>query len=86
MAPVAGDLAFYAGTQSGDTPGQSSCPARYASVNLAQLDIPAAADAPPLAVRLSQPVPPTRESPFVAKLPAHAEPPPLCIVHYCLRN
>jgi len=65
---------------------QHNCPAEYASASLAKLDIPQAADLPGLEVQPGWLRAPVRDGLNSIALPARAEPPPLTILHCCLRN
>ena len=75
--------------QSGDAPGhvqQQNCPSEYASASFAKLDIPQAADLPGLVVQPVWLLAAVRDGLISIALPARAEPPPLTILHCCLRN
>ena len=95
LAPaVAGEIALGgpchdAVLQPGDAPGhaqQQNCPAQYASGGFAKLDIPQAADLLGLVVQPGWLLAPVRDGLSSIALPARAEPPPLTILHCCLRN
>lgn len=76
-------------TQSGNKSGHiqdQNCPAGYASANLAKLDIPQAGDVPALEAQPRWLWAPVRSGLNAVAPPACAEPPPLIIVHCCLRN
>jgi hypothetical protein len=75
--------------QPGDPAGhafQQNCPAQHASAGFAKLDIPQAADLPGLEVQPGWLHAPVRDRLISIALPARAEPPPLTILHCCLRN
>ena len=75
--------------QSGDDPGhvvEQNCPAGYVSASLAKLDIPQAADSLALEIEPAWLRAPVRGSLSADAPPARAEPPPLILVHCCLRN
>jgi hypothetical protein len=95
LAPAAADERAFAETchdaasQSGNAAGhaqQLNCPAQYASAGFANLDIPQAADLPGLEVQPAWLRAPVRDGLSSITLPARAEPPPLTILHCCLRN
>ena len=63
-----------------------TCPSDHAYLSFAKLDVPQAADLPAL-VLPSRPLHnAARDVLIVAAVPARAEPPPLSILHCCLRN
>jgi hypothetical protein len=75
--------------QSGDAAGHAdhqNCPAHNASAGFAKLDIPQAADLPGLEVRPGWLQVPVRDGLNSIALLARAEPPPLTLLHCCLRN
>lgn len=95
LAPaVAGEIALAgpchdAAAQPGDAAGhaqQQNCPVQYASAGFVNLDIPQATDLPGLDVQPGWLRAPVRDGLSSIALPARAEPPPLTILHCCLRN
>jgi hypothetical protein len=83
------ELCHDAVPQPGDAEGhaqQHSCPAEHASPSFAKLDIPQAANLPGLAVKPVWQRAPLRMGLSSIALLARAEPPPLTILHCCLRN
>jgi hypothetical protein len=94
LAPAAADEIVLAETchdavpQPGSAAGHAqhgSCPAHSASATFAKLDIPQAADLPGLDVQSGWLLAPVRNGLSSIAL-ARAEPPPLTILHCCLRN
>jgi hypothetical protein len=76
------------GPQTGDASGhalQQTCPAEYASASFAKLDIPQDAELPALAPDPGWLRARARDDLISGMLPARAEPPPLSILHCCLR-
>lgn len=95
LAPAsAGELASSvpchgADPQSGDAPGHAldqTCPSDHASASFAKLDVPQAADSQAFALHPRPFRAAARDGLIVAALTARAEPPPLSILHCCLRN
>lgn len=91
---VAGEIASSthchgADPQSGDAPGhalQQTCPSDHATLSFAKLDVPQAADSQAFALHPRPFRAAARDGLIVAALTARAEPPPLSILHCCLRN
>jgi hypothetical protein len=76
-------------SQSGNESGhaqEQNCPTGYPSAGFAKLDIPQAADFPALDVEPGWLRAPVRHDLNPVAPPARADPPPLTIVHCCLRN
>jgi hypothetical protein len=95
LAPAAADEIVLAETchdavpSSGNAAGHAqheNCPAHNASASFAKLDIPQAADLPGLEVQSGWLWAPVRNGLSSIALLARAEPPPLTILHCCLRN
>jgi hypothetical protein len=78
-------IASQPGNESGRVQEQN-CPTGYPSAGLAQLDIPQAADLPALEAWSGWLQSPVRNGLNPVAPPPRAEPPPLIIVHCCLRN
>jgi hypothetical protein len=78
-------IASQPANESGHAQDQN-CPAGFASASFAKLDIPQAPDLPALAVQPGWLRTPVRNGLITAAPPARAEPPPLILVHCCLRN
>jgi len=91
---VAGEIASSAhchgaDPQSGDAPGhalQQTCPSDHASLSFAKLDVPQPADLPALVLPSHLLRTAARDVLIIAAVPTRAEPPPLSILHCCLRN
>lgn len=64
---------------------QQNCPAQYASAGFAKLDVPQAADLPALEVQPGWLRASMHDGSKSIAPPARAEPPPLAILHCCLR-
>jgi hypothetical protein len=93
-AEPAGEIALIAPCHdaahpSGDAPGQvqsHGCSAQYASAGTVKIDAPQAIDLPALEIEPRQFPVPSHDLWIAAGPPARATPPPLTILHCCLRN
>jgi hypothetical protein len=87
--PASSEHCHGADAQSGGAPDHAlhqACPSHDASLSLAKLDVPQAADLPALALPPQLLRAAVRDALIITAVPARAESPPLAILHCCLRN